>query len=285
MEIGFIEITGILTALYLVCYYYFTMTFNFWKSRGVPGPEPVPLFGNAKDVIFSKLSVGSYVTTEYNKYKNHPMFGIFMSRDPILVLNDPEIIKEVLVKNFSTFPNRGNRLFEKVEPLTANLINLEASRWRPLRAKQTTMFSSAKLKDMFYLILECANNFEKILDEMIENNNNIIECCNVSARFTTDVIGNCIFGIDMKALQDKDSEFCKVGLKFVNVNKWRAFKMRFKQVFMYDHEINDFFINSMIKTMEYRKKNNIRRADFVDLLNELKDNSDQLKDIGKFINI
>ncbi|XP_011501310.1 PREDICTED: cytochrome P450 6A1-like [Ceratosolen solmsi marchali] len=287
MEIGIIEMAGTLIILWLI-YYYFTMTFDFWKSRGIPGPEPVPLFGNIRDIILGKVSIGNYVAEEYNKYKNYPMFGIFASRAPILIINDPEIIKDVMVKNFSSFLNRGNRIFEKVEPLSANLINLEAARWKPLRTKQTTMFSSAKLKDMFYLILECASNLETTLSAKIESND-IVECCNLAARFTTDVIGRCVFGIDMNALKDENSEFCKVGLKFVNVNKWRAFKMRFKQIFpflfkllgpiMYDYEINDFFINTMTRTMKHRKDNNIKRGDFVDLLNDLKDNADQLKDI------
>lgn len=294
MEIGMIEILCSFAVLFLACYYYFTSTFNFWHSRGIPGPEPVPLYGNLRDIMFGKMSVGSFVKQEYDKYSDQPMFGIFASRTPILVVNDPDLIKEILIKNFSSFANRGIRIFEKVEPLSPNLVNLEAARWRPLRAKQTTMFTFAKLKEMFHLMLECADHLEKTLGKMTESDD-VVECCEATARFTTDVIGACVFGIDMKALEDEDSQFRKVGRKFIHADKWRAFKLRFKQIFpslysflgplMYDHEINDFFIGSMIETMESRKKNHIKRGDFVDLLIDLKSNPDKLKGIGKFVAI
>ena len=290
MQIGIFEVLGGLAVFVILLYYYFTSTFNFWEKRGVVGPKPTPMYGNFKDIMFGKASMGEYIKSEYDKYRDEPMFGVFAMRRPILVLNDPELIKDVLVKKFWSFANRGIRMFEKVEPLSANLINLEAARWKPLRAKQTTIFTSSKLKEMFYLLLECANHLEENLAKSTEINQ-VVECCEVSARYTTDVIGACIFGLDMKALEDDDSQFRKIGRKVIHAEGWRLFKIRFKQIcpllynllrpITYDYEINDFFIGLMTETMKHRRENNIRRNDFVDLLNDLKDNSDKLKDIGK----
>ncbi|OXU20062.1 hypothetical protein TSAR_004866 [Trichomalopsis sarcophagae] len=288
MGVGILEILAGIGMLFLACYYYFTSTFNYWQSRRIPGPKPAPIYGNLKDIMFGKMSVGDFVKQEYDKFKDERMFGVYAIRTPVLIVNDPELIKDILIRNFSSFANRGVRLFEKVEPLSANLVNLEAKRWRPLRAKQITMFTFSKLKEMFYIVSECADNLEKILAGMIEKND-VVECCEVSARYTTDVIGACVFGIDMKALDDENSQFRRVGRKFIHADKWRAFKLRFKQIFpslynflcpiMYDHEINDFFINTMIATMKHRKENNVRRGDFVDLLNDLKDNPGKLDGI------
>lgn len=293
MEIGISEILGGLTAFLVAGYYYLTSTFNFWQSRGVTGPKPIPLYGNFKDIMFGKLSIPDFVRREYEKYSDEPMFGVFASRSPILIINDAELIKEVLIKHFSSFANRGIRIFEKIEPLSANLVNLEAARWRPLRAKQTTMFTTVKLREMFDLMKQCAEHLDKILLDMVKNDD-VVECCELTSRFSTDVIGACVFGIDMKALDDENSDFRRVGRKFIYADKWRAFKIRLKTIcpwlfiilgpFMYDHEINDFFIKSMIQTMEDRKKNNIKRGDFVDMLVDLRDHPDKL-DIGKFARI
>ncbi|KAJ8688568.1 hypothetical protein QAD02_024363 [Eretmocerus hayati] len=288
MSIGLFEILCGIFALFVALYYYFSSPLSYWMTRGIPGPEPVPLYGNLKPMMFGQMSVGDFVKQQYDQYKDQPVFGIYASRTPILIINDPELIKEVLIRSFSSFASRGIRIFEKVEPLSANLVNLEPARWKPLRAKQTTMFTSAKLKDMFNLVLECADSLEKVL-EKITSENEVVECCEVAARYTTDVIGACAFGIDMKALGDEESEFRKVGKRFTHADKWRAFKIRFKQIcpglyqllrpIMYDHEINDFFIGSMMQTMKYRKENNIRRGDFVDLLIDLKDNPEKLDTI------
>ncbi|XP_014207797.1 probable cytochrome P450 6a13 [Copidosoma floridanum] len=287
MEIGTLPtLLGILTVILSLYYYFLRLTtFDFWQSRGIPGPRPVAIYGNLKEIIFGKMSVGDLVVLQYEKHKHQPMFGIYAMRSPILVINDPDLIKDVLIKDFASFANRGVRIFEKVEPLSANLVNLEAARWKPLRAKQTMMFTSAKLKEMFYLLLECADHLERALTE----DNDVVDACEVTARYTTDCIGACVFGIDMKALEDDESDFRRIGKKFVQLDKWRAFKVRFKQIFpglfnqlgfiMYDHEINDFFIGTMIKTMEHRRKNNIKRGDFVDLLNDLKQNPGKLEGI------
>lgn len=240
----------------------------------------MPIFGNFKEIIFGQISVGDLVKREYEKYKSESMFGIYATSSPILIVNDPDVIKDLLVKSFPIFANRGVRIFEKVEPLSANLVNLEAARWRPLRARQTSMFTSAKLKEMFHLLLECADRLEKTLSIM-GNDDSTIEVCEITAKYTTDCIGACAFGIDAKALSDEQSDFRRIGRKFVHLDRWRAFKVRFKQLcpglfnslkrFMYDSEINDFFIGTITKTMEHRRKNkDARRGDFVDLLNDLK---------------
>jgi len=101
-EICFCGITIILLAVY----YYLTY-FDFWKSRGVRGPRPIPVFGNIKDVIFEKQCVGFYLKDLYDDYKDESMIGIFIRRTPILVVKDPVLIKDVLIKDFSKFANRG----------------------------------------------------------------------------------------------------------------------------------------------------------------------------------
>lgn len=102
----------------LALYYYFTMTFDFWKSRGVPGPEPTPPFGNIKDVLFSRKSMTDYLTDLYHHYKNEPMVGIFARRTPILIVKDPDVIKDVLIKDFSHFADRGIPTHKKVQVLS-----------------------------------------------------------------------------------------------------------------------------------------------------------------------
>ncbi|XP_024880595.1 cytochrome P450 6B2-like, partial [Temnothorax curvispinosus] len=144
------ELYGILcgiVALILALYYYLTLNFDFWKSRGVRGPRPIPLFGNFKDVTFSKISAHNYLTKMYNKYKDEPLFGIFAGMTPVLIVKDLDLIKNVLIKDFSTFANRGIPTFEKAEPLSHHLFSLEPKRWRPLRTNLSPVFTSGKLKE------------------------------------------------------------------------------------------------------------------------------------------
>lgn len=98
----------------LAIYYYYTSTFDYWKVRGIPGPQPIVFIGNLKDILLRRVSLADKLREFYEEYKKEPMFGIFEGTTPILVINDLELIKDVLIKDFSLFVNRGFRLFSKV---------------------------------------------------------------------------------------------------------------------------------------------------------------------------
>ncbi|XP_011689080.1 PREDICTED: probable cytochrome P450 6a14 [Wasmannia auropunctata] len=285
---GPFEILCGIAAVVLALYYFLTSTFDFWKSRGVSGPRPIPGFGNFKDVMFNKISIGDYFTKEYNAYKDEPFFGIFARKTPMLIVKDLELIKDVLIKDFTKFADRGHPIFEKAEPLSQHLFSLEPKRWRPLRIKLSPVFTSGKLKEMFCLISECADNLIQYM-EKIASTGEPVECRELTAKYTTDVIGSCAFGIDMNALSDEDSEFRKMGRK-VFTPTWRTFlRISIRQVFpwlynMFGYvlpqtDVTKFFTRVIVENMEYRETNNITRNDFIDVLRELKKHPDKLGDI------
>ncbi|XP_044004561.1 probable cytochrome P450 6a13 [Aphidius gifuensis] len=283
-----LELTSGIFVLGVLIYCWSISTYNFWHERGVPGPKPVPLLGNISDLITGKKSVGQLVQDYYNDYKNEKMVGLFFRREPILLLRDLDLIKDIFISDFSKFSDRPMRVFEKAEPLSQTLLHLEYARWRPLRNKLSPVFTSGKLKDMFNLILNCGDNLQTVMDKIIDKNN-IIEARDLTARFTIDVIGVCAFGLEINAMNDDDNKFRKMGK--------RVFHMSFKKILLFqlrelfpsiyeflgsivdDTEVTNFFINTMRDTMNYRRKNNLTRNDFLQYLMEIEDNPDKLPEI------
>lgn len=101
--------------LFLAAYCYYTSTYNFWKRLDIPGPKPILFFGNFFDLVFKKISLGDYMKKWYDQYhKNEPLVGIYMGTSPLLFVNDLDMIKSVLIKDFPLFADRGFRVFEKV---------------------------------------------------------------------------------------------------------------------------------------------------------------------------
>lgn len=281
---GIFEILCIVAAFVLLFYYYMNTTFNYWKIRGVKGPRPLPLFGNVMDIMLRKKIMAEYLIELCKTYKNEPYIGIFIRSTPILVLKDPQLIKSVLIKDFSYFPQRHLSVTEKVEPLSQHLFHLEADKWKPLRNKLTPAFTSGKLKEMFPLIKECANHLEQYLEKM--PNNNIVEIYELMGRFTTDVIGNCAFGIEMNALADDNSEFRRMGREIFRSGLKRdlreglrtSFPKLYNQLsFLFDYShLTSFFLNIVKETMEYRKKHKYIRHDFINILMELREQPHKL---------
>ncbi|XP_032669229.1 cytochrome P450 6A1-like [Odontomachus brunneus] len=282
---GPLEVLCGIVALVFTLYYYFTSTFDFWKSRGIRGPQPIPLFGNIKDVMLARKAMSDYLLEIYKRYKDESLIGVFARRTPILVVKDPNFIKDILIKDFSNFANRGLPIYEKTEPLSQHLVALEAKRWRPLRTKLSPVFTSGKLKEMFPLILECSEHLEQYVEKLASRNEHI-ECRELTAKYTTDVIGSCAFGIETNSLSDIDSEFRTMGRE-VFARKWYnviRFRIREAAPWLYvilgyilpRTRVTKFFTRILMENIDYREKNNIVRHDFVDTLRELKRYPDKI---------
>lgn len=78
--------------------------------------------------------------------------------------------------------------------------------------KLTPTFTSGKMKMMFPTILECADELQKYLSGPADKGATI-EVKEILARFTTDIISSCAFGILANSLHNPDSEFRKYGKK------------------------------------------------------------------------
>nr|XP_046472826.1 cytochrome P450 6j1-like isoform X4 [Neodiprion pinetum] len=266
-------------------WYYLVANYSFWKERGVLGPEPGLIFGNMKDVMFVREHFGVQLKKICDQFPGAPLIGIYDRRTPVLIVRDPELVKDVMIKDFSTFSERGNPIHEKMEPLAAHLFNLETKRWRSLRPKLSPLFTTGKMKHMFALILECADYFEKYIHILAEKGEPI-DCREITAKFTTDVIGSSAFGLQMNAIGDEDSEFRKMGRKVFEISlKARIVQiMRTAAPWLYELigistlplDVQQFFTSSLKETMDYRMKNDFRRGDLVDMLIEIKNNPEKL---------
>lgn len=134
---------------------------------------------------------------------------------------------------------------------------------------------------MFGTVCEVSERLVKTLAaESAEAVDNVIEIKDISARFTTDVIGSCGFGLETNSLQDSKNEFRNKMRKFFDEPKYspatQQLIMMFKSVARTLHVTNlekkttAFFQNVVEETVKYREMNKVNRNDFIHLLIQLK---------------
>jgi len=114
----------------------------------------------------------------------------------------------------------------------------------------------------------------------------------LTARYTTDVIGTCAFGIEMNALSDEDSEFRKMGRNIfaptwpnlirITIRRSMPWLFRIFTFLVPQTKNTNFFMRIVMENIAYREKNNIVRHDFIDTLNEMKKHPDKMPNISKW---
>ncbi|XP_055696374.1 cytochrome P450 6a9-like [Lutzomyia longipalpis] len=134
------------------------------------------------------------------------------------------------------------------------------------------------MKMMHSTIISVAKEFQNYLEPIAQKNEEI-EIKDVLSRFTTDVIGNCAFGIECNSLKKPDAEFRRIGKRVVEFSSFeimrafflgmfqnlgRAFRMKITKP-----DVSEFFMRLLRETTHYRDKNNIKRNDFLSLLMQI----------------
>jgi cytochrome P450 family 6 len=273
----------VILAIYIAGYCYVRHKYSYFADRNVAFIEPKFPLGNFGGAGTKENFTVMFTRMYHEKIaENVKFFGLFMFLTPLLVITDLELIKAVLVKDFQSFHDRGLYVNEKDDPLSAHIFNLAGDRWRNLRAKLTPTFTSGKMKMMFPIIVAVAEEFEKtIRTSMVVDNE--LDMKDLLARFTTDVIGTCAFGLDCNSLKDPNTEFRRYGKKIVEP-KVSFFKQLFTGAFqglskklgltLIEKDVETFFMQTVRDTIAHRETNNVQRNDFMSLLIQLKNHAD-----------
>jgi len=271
---------GVLAVCVLAAVYvYFKVSFNYWKKRNVPYAKPTFPFGNFGDKILLREPLGHVFANIYKELDGEKYGGTYALTKPGFIFRDPDIIKNVLVKDFSSFHDRGLFTDEELEPLTGHLFLLRGNRWRNLRVKLSPTFTSGKMKMMFQTLVDCGIELGSILEKSASNEE-VIEIKDILARYSTDIISSCAFGIQCNCLKNPDAEFRQWGRKifkpsfrtsilsflFVTVpSLLSVLKLR-----LLDPNVSKYFRNMVEETVNYRERNQITRNDFMQLLIQIK---------------
>ncbi|CAG9791112.1 unnamed protein product [Diatraea saccharalis] len=271
----------IFIALFLIAltalYFYGTRNHNYWKNKGVKHDKPVPFFGtNARNYLLQK-SFTEMLVEAYWKYPEEKVVGIYRSNFAGLVLRDPDLIKQVLTTDFLYFYGRGLNAHEEVtEPMMKNLFFADGDLWRLLRQRMTPAFTSGKLRAMFPLIVERSEKLQ-IRTATAAAKGSTIDARDLMARYTTDFIGACGFGLDADSLNEEDSAFRKLGIKIFHIGFKEALTTYLKDLFpeiskslkslgRFEDELTDL-VKAILNQRNYQPSG---RNDFIDLLLECK---------------
>lgn len=259
-------------------YLYVKNAFSYWQRRNVDFVRPSFPFGNFMKLFLQQLSLAELVTELYNK-SVEPVLGVYITIHPSLIVRDPNILRDIFIKDFSSFYHRGTYTNENIDPMSNNLLLQNGEKWKHNRSKLTPAFSSGKLKGMFKTIVDCTNSMYRYIDRCAKCHE-MVEIRELFARYATTVIASVAFGLDVDCIENPNTEFRQYGQRFFEPTTKNMF--RFHLTFIYpklanllrlrfaDKDVGDFMTETVRQTVAYRENNNLIRKDFLQLLMQLR---------------
>ncbi|XP_060521270.1 cytochrome P450 9e2-like isoform X2 [Cylas formicarius] len=270
----------LILVLAFVLYYILIKPHRFWKDKGVRQGKPWILLGDTWGTMFGLMDVAQSIKHFYDKFPGVRYYGIYQFLKPKFVVKDPELIKRITVKDFDHFVDHVAMVDPEADPLFAkNLLNLRGDDWRNMRSTLSGSFTSSKMKAMFALMTDAAENFVKYFKKQNEDLLEV-ELKDAFTRFTIDVIATTSFGVQVNSLEEKKNEFFLMGKEITHLSFFFFLKLlvfwfspslfkRFK-FRMFRKAVTDFFTRVITDTIRTREAKGIYRPDMLQILIEAK---------------
>ncbi|XP_058829307.1 cytochrome P450 6g1-like isoform X1 [Topomyia yanbarensis] len=285
------QLTSYTTVMVLVCLTGFAVWFaatlgtRYWQSATVPYIPGKPFVGNFLEMLLQRKSAFELMDDLYRNamVRDGKLLGVCILMRPALVLRDPELIKQVFIKDAVYFTNRHMSTDHRSDPIGYyNLLMIKNPHWKQLRTFLTPSLSLNKIKRMYDLVDQIGKDMLDHLAGLPEKQplTRETEFKELCARFTTDVIASTFFGIQSKCLSDEESEFRYYGKKIFEYGPKRGITMasfffmselvpylKFK---LFPRDTEHFLRTIIRQEIERREASGEKRGDFIDSMISLK---------------
>ncbi|XP_077563593.1 cytochrome P450 3A24-like [Haemaphysalis longicornis] len=257
----------------VLLYFYTSRHRNYWKTQNV-AHEKFSL-----GLFFAKiLPTKPLCLADQERYqKMGRLFGIYEQGQPNLVVGEPELLKQIMLRDFLYLPNR--KLPASADPMISNMMaTAPLEKWRRIRSTASPAFSAAKLRKMHSLIQDCARVTCEHLKKAGEKNAEI-EMKQFFGHYALDVIARCAFGTQVDSHTDAANEFVTkarvaispkmtwklaLGLLFPALGKRLNVNPATIEIIYYFRKLCQRIIND-------RRKDGTRKEDFLQLMMDAQD--------------
>nr|XP_012302931.1 thromboxane-A synthase isoform X1 [Aotus nancymaae] len=196
-------VTVALSVVLLALLKWYSMSaFSRLEKLGIRHPKPSPFIGN---LMFFRQ--GFWESQMELRKLYGPLCGYYLGRRMFIVISEPDMIKQVLVENFSNFTNRMASGLE-FKSVADSVLFLRDKRWEEVRGTLMSVFSPEKLNEMAPLISQACDLLLAHLKRYGDSGDAFdiqrCYCC-----YTTDVVASLAFGTPVDSQQTPEDPFVK----------------------------------------------------------------------------
>jgi len=207
------------------------------------------------------------------------VYGSYVISEPWVTVGDPDLIKQIMIKNFDSFQGHS---FVVKEQKHRSLDLTSGHEWSVLRKGLSPIFSSGKIKAMLSMLGGSVDNMMDFLDKRVEEDP-VIDMKPVFQKMGMDVIGKVCFGLELNCFNNTNERLLQISKEFVTeITQVRDWKTNLMMNMYMGLAGIEKYVNVMPsqteelwqfvrKVEERRKSDNTHYGDFIDKLAELKE--------------
>ncbi|XP_072959341.1 cytochrome P450 711A1-like [Typha angustifolia] len=179
-------LTSVALLLGFLVYFYMP----YWKVRRVPGPPTSFLVGHLPLLAKYGPDVFRVLAKDYGS-----IFRFHMGRQPLIMVADAELCKEVGIKKFKDLRNRSSPPPTVGSPLHQEALFLTRdSRWSSMRNTIIPLYQPARLAALIPTMQSYIRSLHHNISAAQEQE--YVPFCQFSLRMAIDIIGKTAFGIE-----------------------------------------------------------------------------------------
>lgn len=251
---------------------------NVVFERGFPGIGT--MLGSNLQTFLGKRSIQETMIELYRKHSERKFIGMYeIGGKPSFLIRDPDLIRDITIKDFDYFLNHNFRMDIELDPLLGrSLFSMANQPWREMRSTMSPLFTGSKMRFMLTLMIDCVKDFNAYIRNDIKTksktNRMEYDMKTMMMRLANDIIGSTAFGIQINTMKNPENEFYKMGkeiaysiqgIRTLFLIGFPKIALLLKLKILTDRH-DSFFRNVIHNTIEERQKKNIVRNDMLNLL-------------------
>ncbi|XP_057704120.1 cytochrome P450 3A30-like [Corythoichthys intestinalis] len=242
--------------------------YGHFKNLGIPGPRPYPFVGTMYVMKKGMIAADRECHSKYGD-----VWGMFDGRTPVLMAANREFIQTVMVKYCTTvFTNRRDTLV--FGALTDAITAVKDERWKRIRSSLSPCFTSARLKQVFYLV---TRSTERLVASLAKKDlSEPVDIKQFFGPYSLDVVTSASFSVDTDSINRPDDPLVLHLKKIMDFKFWPImFLLLFPFLAKVCKLVNfdlmpkastDFFFNIIKKFKDQHREGQLSHADFLQVM-------------------
>ncbi|XP_031639717.1 probable cytochrome P450 9f2, partial [Contarinia nasturtii] len=197
-----------------------------------------------------------WLESVYYRFPNEKIIGFFDQCSPVYMLRDLDLICKILIKDADYFKNHWVSFALKNDTfLGRTVMAMQNKEWQEMRASISPIFTGSKLRHMFDLVVECADDMIEHFKLKSKQNNSVqLNMKEIFSRYGNDVATSCAFGLKINSFKVRTLP-----------NLMLAIDIEY-----FGRNLRRFFKAMVLNIMEEREKKNIFRPDMINTLLQMR---------------